>query len=79
MLATSWEAMDAKSVEFVLRDDVLFHDGETSTPRQLRRTSTIQTAEGSTARVARYATDVQGEVVDEFTVDLVLPRSLPDS
>lgn len=77
MLATEWEQIDDTTWEFVLRDDVTFHDGQEFTAEDVK--ASVELASGAagedTVLSDRWA-PTTGEVVDDQTVRLVTEEPL---
>ena len=73
-LATRWETNDNKTIRFYLREDVYFHNGEHFTAEDVKWTiETSREFPGSGAS-DRWAVVTEANVIDTYTIDLVLER-----
>jgi peptide/nickel transport system substrate-binding protein len=70
-LATSWEQIDDTTWEFVLRDDVMFHDGQPLTAEDVK--ASVELASGFSGESAYALTwaPAEVEVVDDHTVRIM--------
>lgn len=78
VLATDWERVDDLTVEFTLREDVVFHNGEEFNADAVRY-SLLRPLQDETAGDSRstYAVIDDVEVVDDFTVRVVTTEPDP--
>lgn len=78
VLATDWERVDDLTVEFNLREDVVFHNGEEFNADAVRY-SLLRPLQDETAGDSRstYAVIDDVEVVDDFTVRVVTTEPDP--
>jgi peptide/nickel transport system substrate-binding protein len=67
LLATHWEQVAPDRWRYTLREGVEFHNGEPFNASTAAWSLKEQTGPDSTARVVRYAPDLRGEAVDEYT------------
>jgi len=65
-LAESWEVIDARTVEFVLRDDVTFHNGDQFTAEDVKFSLERVAVSPHTEAVTGMIEEV--EIIDDFTV-----------
>jgi peptide/nickel transport system substrate-binding protein len=67
-LATSWEQIDDTTWEFTLRDDVVFHDGQSMTAADVK--ASVELASGFSGESAYALTwaPAEVEIVDDHTV-----------
>ena len=71
-LAKSWETDDYKTWRFFLRDDVTFHNGDHFTAEDVKFTIDLALATPGTIAFNRYTQVESVEVIDPYTVDVIL-------
>ncbi len=75
-LAESWEAVEPNRWRFKLRKGVKFHNGNDFTAEDVAFSATRVRSDGSDL-VTRIGSDVKVEVIDDYTVDFILPGPNP--
>jgi peptide/nickel transport system substrate-binding protein len=75
-LAESWELIDDKTIRFVLRDEVYFHNGEKLTAEDVYFSLDRGTKAPTSASTFKTVDIENTKVVDELTLDLAL--KIPD-
>ncbi|MBO0347259.1 ABC transporter substrate-binding protein [Roseibium sp. CAU 1637] len=75
-LAESWEVVEPTRWRFHLRHGVKFHNGNDFTAEDVAFSVMRLHGEGSDLKT-RVGTDVKVEIVDDYTVDFVLPDANP--
>jgi len=76
-LATSWKQTAPNEWEFKLREGVKFHDGTDFDAEAAAWSIEKNTAEGSPARVVRYAPGLTAEAKDKYTLVVHCPTDCP--
>lgn len=78
LLATSWERIDDKTIEFKLREGVTFHDGSPLTAEDVAFTYNYWADPANGARVQASVSWIdRAEVVDEYTVRVISKTAAP--
>jgi peptide/nickel transport system substrate-binding protein len=73
-LASSWTIVDESTLEFELRDDVTFHNGEPFTAESVKFSVERMLAEEEAPNQGKFTAIDSVEVVDDYTVRLNLNR-----
>jgi len=73
-LALSWTVVDTATLEFVLREGVTFHNGEPFTAESVKFSVERMLAEEGTPNRAKFTSIDSVEIVDDYTVRLILNR-----
>jgi len=73
-LALSWTIVDTATLEFVLREGVTFHNGEPFTADSVKFSVERMLAEEEAPNQGKFTTIDAVEVVDDYTVRLLLNR-----
>ena len=73
-LALSWTVVDTATLEFVLRDDVSFHNGEPFTADSVRFSVERMLSEEAAPNQSKFTAIDSVEIVDDYTVRLILNR-----
>ncbi|WP_395160222.1 ABC transporter substrate-binding protein [Ilumatobacter sp.] len=76
-LATSWEALDANTWQFILRDDVTFHDGTPFDAEAVKANLDRQKSAEGNPNTAVFAPISKVTVVDPYTVDVAFGVPAP--
>ncbi|TVR68295.1 MAG: oligopeptide ABC transporter substrate-binding protein, partial [Sphaerobacteraceae bacterium] len=80
MLAESWERVDDLTLEFYLREDVTFHNGDPMTAEDVKFTfdrMLVDTPDDLIAAAAYVGTISEVNVVDDYTVQIVTAEPDP--
>jgi peptide/nickel transport system substrate-binding protein len=78
LIATSWDRIDDKTIEFKLREGVTFHDGSPLTAEDVAFTFNYWAKPESGARVQGSVSWIDRvEVVDDYTVRLISKAAAP--
>jgi peptide/nickel transport system substrate-binding protein len=73
-LALSWTIVDTATLEFELRDDVTFHNGEPFTAESVKFSVERMLAEEEAPNQGKFTAIDSVEIVDDYTVQLKLNR-----
>ena len=73
-LALSWTIVDTATLEFALREDVTFHNGEPFTAESVKFSVERMLAEEEAPNQGKFTSIDAVEVVDDYTVRLILNR-----
>ncbi len=73
-LALEWTIVDTATLEFALRDDVTFHNGEPFTAESVKFSVERMLAEEEAPNQGKFTAIDGAEVVDDYTVRLILNR-----
>ncbi|NIV28901.1 MAG: hypothetical protein GWN58_05130 [Anaerolineae bacterium] len=73
-LALAWTIVDTATLEFALRDDVTFHNGEPFTAESVKFSVERMLAEEEAPNQGKFTAIDGAEVVDDYTVRLILNR-----
>jgi len=73
-LALSWTVVDTATLEFVLREDVSFHNGEPFTADSVRFSIERMLSEEAAPNQSKFTAIDAVEIVDDYTVRLILNR-----
>jgi len=78
LLATSWERIDDRTLEFKLREGVTFHDGSPLTAEDVEFTFNYWADPANGARVQGSVSWIErAEAVDEYTVRVISKEAAP--
>ena len=80
MLAESWERVDDLTIEFQLREDVTFHNGDPMTAEDVKFTfdrMLVDTPDDLIAAAAYVGTVSEVNVIDDYTVQIVTEEPDP--
>ena len=73
-LALSWTVVDAATLEFALRDDVVFHNGEPFTADSVKFSVERMLTEEEAPNQSKFTAIDAVEILDDHTVRLILNR-----
>ena len=74
LAAKSWETADNQTFRFFLQEDAFFHTGEKMTAEDVKFTIEISREFGGTAAFDRWRAVTEVNIIDQYTVDIVLER-----
>ncbi len=77
-LATEWEWLDDRRIQFTLRDDAIMHDGTPLAAEDVLYTIKIATENSASNDTGRYFDYAASEVVDDRTVIVATNITAPD-